>query len=61
MRSRKTLVIDGKATSVNLRMPSDVHQQIRAKASREQKSITLVIVELLEKGLRKEQTTNQNA
>jgi predicted HicB family RNase H-like nuclease len=55
------LVIDGKATAINLRMPTEVHQQIKAKASREQKSITLVIVELLEKGLSEEQTVNQGA
>lgn len=60
MRSRRTLVIDGKATSINLRMPSEVHRQIKAKANQEQKSITLVIVELLEKGLREAQAANQS-
>jgi predicted HicB family RNase H-like nuclease len=55
MQSRRTLVIDGKVRSIHLRMPQEVHQQIKTKADREQKSVTLVIVELLEKGLREEQ------
>ena len=50
MRSKKTLVIDGKAKALNLRLPADLHRRIKKKAETEGKSINLVIVELLERG-----------
>jgi len=51
MKSKKMVVIGGKAKAINLRLPVNLHQHIKQKADTEGKSINLVIIELLEKGL----------
>ena len=50
MRSKKTLVIDGTAKALNLRLSADLHRRIKNRAETEGKSINLVIVEMLERG-----------
>ena len=49
MKSKKTLVMGGKAKAVNLRLPVNLHQKIIRRAETEGKSINLVIVESLER------------
>ena len=39
----------------SLRMPRHLHEDLRAKAFQERKSISLAITELLERGLKEEQ------
>lgn len=59
MKTRKTMTTDGEVKALNLRLPAELHRQLKAKAEAEVKSLNLVIVELIEKGFQTEGGANR--